>query len=137
MTSQSPLELDVNGTPPGLAGKQCEGMLVQQYFYRGALEDDANNIYLRFEDTWHRLYFDCGTVFWRIQDSPPEPFVVADEGWEYPLLEIGVSAGVVGVRLDTYDMAPLEAGAFVEFKFANGKRIRFRNVNDRTSYVVI
>src|SRR6516165_3282035 len=65
-------ELDINGDPPALAGLTCQELLVQQYWYSGRLEDEANVIFLKFGQRWYRLYFDSGIIFWRPQDSPPE-----------------------------------------------------------------
>nr|WP_255656824.1 aquaporin [Lysobacter lactosilyticus] len=137
MTGTPMMELDVNGEAPGLAGKACEAVLLQQYWHKGVLVEPANVIHMRFSGVWHRLYFDYGIVFWRISDAPPEPGSDTDYEWEYPLEDLGAAAEVIGIPLDHYSMKPVVGGSTVELCFETGKRIIFENVDDHTTYRVV
>lgn len=136
MAAQDTQPLEINGIPPALAGQTCDGLIRQSYVYRGKLSAPAHTIYLLFAGTWHRLYFDCGIVFWRIQETRPEAWSVKEKGWDYPHSDLGIEAGVTGVRLDGYDMEPTRYGSKVCFRFANGRRIIIEDASDQTSYEI-
>jgi hypothetical protein len=92
-----------------------------------------NVVFLRFGNTWHRLCFDFGIIFWRANVPPPasseEPVIEAS----YPVVNIGTELGIVGSPLHRYEMTSIEGGSRVEFFFAGGKSVVFKNVDDRTS----
>lgn len=136
MVPQNIQPLEINGTTPDLAGLICDGLIRQSYVYKGVLDVPAHAIYLLFAGIWHRLYFDCGIIFWRTQQERPKAWSVEEEGWGYPHSDLGAEAGVTGVRLDSYEMEPTLYGSKVTFCFANGRRIVVEDVNDRTEYEV-
>jgi hypothetical protein len=137
MTDQPLWDLDVNGEPPPLAGEVCEALLVQQFTHAAEVVDPANVVHLKFSGEWHRLYFDHGIVFWRKSAGAPEPWSDTEEQWQNPLLNLGFDAGILGSKLNYYAMTPIPGGSSVEFVFAHGKRVVFKNVADRTNYHVI
>ena len=63
--------LDIDGTFPQLIGEVVDSIICEQFWYNGVLEDSANVIHLLINKNWHRLYFDCGIVFWRKDSSQP------------------------------------------------------------------
>ena len=131
------LDVNVNGEAPELAGKACEAVLLQQYWYAGALVDPANVIHLKSGGEWYRLYFDYGIVFGRISEQPPEPWLDADQQWDNPLCDLGVTAGIVGTQLDHYSMELVQGGSAVELCFKDGRCVVFKNIDDHTTYDVI
>jgi hypothetical protein len=74
-----------------------------------------NVVFLRFGNTWHRLCFDFGIIFWRANVPPPasseEPVIEAS----YPVVNIGTELGIVGSPLHRYEMTSIEGGSRVEF----------------------
>ncbi|MEM1115133.1 MAG: hypothetical protein AAF845_12445 [Bacteroidota bacterium] len=129
-------DVEVNGLPPDLRGQTCEAFLCEQYWCDGALEAPANVSYLRFDGRWHRLYFDCGIVFWREHEGTPESWTVPNEGWDYPVVDVGVEAEVVGFHLAEYRMEPTPGGSRVVFAFENGRNVVLENDADRTGYAI-
>ena len=126
--------VEVKGQPPDLHSQTCEAFLCEAFRAQGHVEATANVTYLRFAGRWHRLYFDCGLIFWREHDGAPEAWAVPEEGWEYPIVDVGAEAGVVGVRLASYRMEPTAGGSRVAFTFENGRGVVLDNHADRTSY---
>lgn len=128
-------DLEVHGEPPRLASLRCEGVLCEQYWYRGELDDPANVIYLRFESRWHRLTFDNGIVFWRMRSESPAPYLMPELEAEVKLDDLGARLGLVGRVLDSYVGRAIRGGAEIEFRFEGGVDVLFRNVDDRTTIV--
>jgi len=127
--------LEVNGDPPGLGGQTCDALLVREYWYEGDFSEPANVIYLSFAGKWHRLYFDCGIIFWRTQDEAPRQWDESEE-YAWPLVDLSESHQLEGKVLDGYEMEVIRGGSQVIFHFADGKHVTFRNVADRTEYAV-
>ena len=82
--------LEIDGIPPKLTNQLCEELLCQQYWYQGKLAQEVDALLLKVNGRWHQLYFDEGTVFWRIQPEAPVP-VEPQTGnpFVYPLINIG------------------------------------------------
>jgi len=62
-----------NGQPPDIVGQLCNGLVVQSFYDGASLTDQANVVFFRFGDTWHRIYFEAGIVFWRTGEAPENP----------------------------------------------------------------
>jgi hypothetical protein len=128
--------LSVNGEQPSLVGLPCEELLASEYWHKGELVEPANVVYLRFGGRWHRLYFDCGIVFWRPHDRTPESVPPGEEDFAYPLIDLGRRFGVRGVVLDRLEAAPIEDGSEVRFEFRNSVVVVFSCIADTTTYRV-
>lgn len=126
----------MNGQPPALAGKHCDAIICQQFWYQGELSAPAHVIHLQFDESWYRLYFDCGVIFWREEDEAPKAWAVPEEGWDYPLADLGASAKLVGLRLAAYDMESFPGGSRIAFRFEGGRTLTFEDVGDRTHFVI-
>ena len=123
----------VVGSPPQLASRRCDELLCEQYWYRGRLDAPFNVIHFRFASEWHRLTFDTPTVFWRVQSARPEPYAMPEIEAEVRLDDLGVRLGLAGQTLTSFQMRCVPGGAEVEFQFAGGQILVFRNVADQTS----
>jgi hypothetical protein len=122
------------GQPPELAGLKCPGLLCQAFVYDGQLIEGANIVHRKFEDTWHRLNFDRGVIFWKQSDEPPGSWASKEAGWEYPRVDVGGSAGVIGKLQDYYEMAATSTGGCVVFVLVSGRKMIIDNVDNRSSY---
>ena len=127
-------ELSISGEWPDLCNKVIEKLVVQEYWYKGAIEEPANVIWLKVEGNWHRLYFDCGIIFWRVSQkepnySMPEP----DEEYDYPLIDLTEKYELDGKQIKKCEGSAIPSGSQVTFTFDNNKRIIFKNINDSTS----
>jgi hypothetical protein len=65
MTQSVALNLDVNGTPPEMVGRVCEGFICEGYTCEGEAVASANVTFLKFGGVWFRLYFEFRLVFCR------------------------------------------------------------------------
>lgn len=131
------LEIDgveINGQPPELRGQVCGAFLCEQFRHEGELVNVANVVYILFAQQWHQLTIDCGIVYWRLKDEAPEPWAIPEEGSEFPLFDLSIKAGVIGVRLTRYLMEPTAGGSRVTFEFENGRSVVLDNHADRTTY---
>ncbi len=126
--------LSVNGEQPSIAGLACEEMLAAEYWHKGELVEPANVTYLRFGGAWHRLYFDCGIVFWRPHDRAPESVPPGEEEFAYSLVDLGRLFGIRGVVLDRLEATTIEGGSEVRFGFRNGAVVVFSCAADTTTY---
>ena len=52
----------LNGDKPNIAGWQCTGFVLQHLYEGQQIADQVNVAYLRFDEQWYRLYFECGTI---------------------------------------------------------------------------
>jgi hypothetical protein len=107
----------------------CEG-----FINKGEPVADASVVFLCFAGTWHKLIIDCGVIIWRKVDAVPRPWRVESEGWEYPHVDVGAAAGVIGRCLEHYQMATSAGAAQVIFKFDNGRCVTIENENDLSTY---
>jgi hypothetical protein len=98
------------------------------------LEENANVVHVCFAGAWHKLILDCGVIIWRQAKSQPNPWSVASEGWEYPHVDVGAMAGVIGVRLKDYRMETMAVGSKVVFLFESDRTITIIDENDRSNF---
>ncbi len=80
--------LKIDGIPPRLTEQLCEELICQQYWHQGKLIQEVDILFLKVNGRWHQLYFDAGTVFWRLQQEAPVE-QQAGEIFAYPLINIG------------------------------------------------
>jgi hypothetical protein len=137
MTTPITPELEIVGTPPDLNGRICEGFICEGYEFDGEAAATANVTYWKFGDAWYRLYFEPHMVFWREWNEQPKPWKIDEESWNYPHADVGAGAGVVGVRLGSYEMSATPEGSKVLFRFENGTQIVIEDKNEVASYAVI
>ncbi len=128
--------MEIVGSPPELAGLVCEAIVRQQFIYNGELVDDANVVYLCFAARWHQLIIDNGVVFWRSSPEAPKPLTAEDDSFEYPLIDVGLSAGLTGCRLESYRVEDTPSGVEVIFLFDNRRTIVIQNEGDRSMFRV-
>jgi hypothetical protein len=126
--------MELVGQPPELTGLLCEAFICEGFVSEGKLIANASVVYLRFGGAWHKLVIDCGVILWRPFPGEPSPWKIASEGWEYPHVNVGILAGVVGHRLREYRMETVAAGGSVIFYFDNDRTIAIDNENDASSF---
>ena len=138
MTHRSPaLTLEVNGTPPEVVGRACEGFICEAYTFESKLVASANVTYLKFGGVWFRLYFEFRLIFWRPFIGEPKPWEIKEKLLAYTHTDVAALAGVLGQTLVSYEMLPTLQGSKVVFCFGNGRRIEVEDKDDATSYAVI
>ena len=128
--------MEIVGRAPELAGLLCEALICEGFAHNSELVANANVVHLCFAGVWHKLVIDCGVIIWRPSVGQPNPSMVASEGWEYPHVDVGAIAGVIGHRLEDYRMATTAAGSQVMFLFDNGRTITIKNENDLSAFQI-
>jgi hypothetical protein len=126
-------DVEVIGMPPSLAQQVCDEVLCEQYWHGGELVAPANVCHFRFGDTWHRLTFDHGIIFWRQQAERPKPYTMPELDGETRIDNVGERLELTGRRLVSYTARAVVGGSEVAFSFEGGRTFTLRNVFDRTS----
>lgn len=126
--------MEIIGHPPDLAGLLCEAFICQSFVCKGEVVSNANVTYLRFAGEWHRLIIDCGVIFWRRQTETPQPWSIESEGFDYPHIDVGKVAGVIGQGLKDYRMTAHSGRTLIAFTFENGRSIFIENENDQSTF---
>jgi hypothetical protein len=126
--------MEIIGNPPKLAGLLCGAFICEGFVHKGKPVADANVVYLCFADIWHKLVLDCGVIIWRRPTEAPTPWSIDDLGYAYLHADVATLAGVVGRRLDDYQMQSDSVTAEVTFCFENGRAIIISNVNDQSTW---
>jgi hypothetical protein len=121
-------QIEVNGIVPDIKNKILGEMYVQEYWYDGTLEEEANVVYLKISDNWFRLYFDHTIIFWRQNEDDFKPF----NDSTYKLRNLGVELGINNSTIIDFHMAQGETCSKVSFIFDN-KNVSFVCVGDTTS----
>jgi len=130
----SPL-IDINGTQPDLVGHTCTDLVVEEYWHKGELDVPANVIWLHIDSAWHRLYFDCGIVFWRVHDGEgPKAYDMPELESQARLKDLGKALGVAGRIIGDVSTRLIEHGAEVALIWDSGEYLVFRHVDDKTCY---
>jgi hypothetical protein len=118
------------GQQPSIVGQCCSGLIVQHFYDGVTLTDRANVVFLRFQDTWHRIWFETATVFWRSGDPPQQP---VDSTLEHGLLlnDLSELHTVVGRVLRDIAYSATENGdVSVRFLFEGGTELSLRYENN-------
>ncbi|MCK1642049.1 hypothetical protein IVA95_31985 [Bradyrhizobium sp. 157] len=127
--------MEIVGHPPKLAGLLCDALICEAFVRNGELLANANVVHLCFEGVWYRLVLDCGVMIWRQSIESPKPWAIEELGWQYPHVNVGEMAGVIGRRLEYYRMDSLPpSGADVMFSFDNGCTVVINNAEDRSTF---
>jgi hypothetical protein len=130
-------ELEIVGEAPDFNGRICEGFICEGYEFEGEIAASANVTYLKFDGVWYRLYFEPHMVFWREWKEQLRPWAVEEKSWNYPHVDVGSDAGVIGVKLESYVMFATTEGSTVLFRFENGKQVVIEDKNEVASYAII
>ena len=116
----------VNGTPPDAAGRRCDALWVQEYWFEGTLEEPANVVFPCLGGVWHHLCFEPGCVFWRPTDGPPVECREDDERLIFRPVDLTPRIGGAGTVVTSLitDLGPA-GGPRVRFRFASGVTATF------------
>ncbi len=93
------MSFHINGDEPDIIGRKCQGFYLIQQQEKEQITDPANTAFLKFNETWIKLCFDGGTIFWRSRKEPLQP--VNDSLFNaLVLVNLSELEGVVGYALD-------------------------------------
>lgn len=126
-------EPSIVGEWPSLRGGEIQELIAQEFWCDGKLEDEANVLYLKVSNEWHRLYFDYEIVFW--QKGPngiDDPSADRGKEFGYPLRDLKEELGLNDQTIVECTRELLSNGVAVLFQFSNGKHIQVSSVDDQT-----
>jgi hypothetical protein len=125
---------EFNGSQPFLSGVVIQSLLCQAYWYNDHLEAPAKIVFLQINDLWHRLYFDCGVIFWR--DDGSDGLIFEDgrtDNGEFRTIDLADRFSLRGRTItDCVSETVNEDDAKVTFHLAGGGTLAFVDINDRT-----
>ena len=126
--------LEIDGIPPKLSNQVCEALICQQYWYQGKLEQEVDALFIKVNEHWHRLYFDAGIVFWRIQEDAPKPVESqATDPFVYPLIDVSEKFDIKNCIITDYATEPMLEGVQVSIVFENKGSLIITHSDNKTA----
>lgn len=116
----------INGEEPRIVGETCTGFVLLQFCEGVEISNQVNVAYLKFGAQWHRLYFECGTVFWRASREAPGAPVNSTLEYGLVMNDLSEMSSVVGQVAESVGYSANEAGdVAVRLCFTSGTAITF------------
>lgn len=82
-------DVSIVGEWPNLIGGVVQEVIAQEFWCDRELEDEANVLYLKVSDKWHRLYFDYEVIFWQTgSNGLDDPSAYRGKEFGYPLRDL-------------------------------------------------
>lgn len=126
--------LQIDGIPPRLNSQACEEFICQQYRYRGRLQQEVDVLLLKVNGRWHQLYFENGTVYWRLQGEAPKVRAAQpDDPLSHPLVDLGENYKLKECVIADCITEPLLDGARISFVFEHKGTLVVSHSNNNTS----
>lgn len=126
-------ESSIIGDWPVFSGGEIQELIAQEFWCDGKLEDEANVIYLKVSNEWHRLYFDYEIIFWKKgPNGIDDPNADRGKDFGYTLRDLKAELGLKNQTIIECTKEVLLKGVAVLFRFSNGKNIQVSSVNDQT-----
>ncbi len=126
--------IDVNGEWPSIEGKILQEMFCVEMYYEGQLEETANITFLKVEDKWLRLYFDCEIVFWRYNEPPSESCEMPEHKSYFKNRDVATELGFKSEKITSLELRNTNPGVDIEFKFENEKNIILYDIHDKSNF---
>ena len=133
---EGPRTPDTFGEQPRLAGTICNELIVQSFLLNGELVSLVNAVYIKANDSWHRLVLDAGTIHWGVESNAPLPWAVPENGWSYPHANLGATSGLAGLRILSCVSRATDVGCTVDFEFEGGRWLYLAESSDEVRYAV-
>jgi hypothetical protein len=123
--------------PPDLQGTTCTGLVLQEYWYDGAVCESAHVFFLQLDHgLWHRFFIDAGVLFWSTVTEPDVHNTTADEEFHYPQQELGAERGLLGSTLQNVEFVDTPPVYSLRLHFSGGTTLILRNENDHNTLLV-
>jgi len=116
----------INGEEPRIVGQKCTGFVLQHFYDGLQISDQVNVAHLKFEKQWYRLYFEFGTVFWRVSQEQLEAPVNSTLEYGLILNDLSEMSSVAGQIIRSINYEANEVGdVAVRLSFASGGAVKF------------
>lgn len=128
--------VEVFGCWPKLINESVEALVLQEFWYKGTLEDDAMVCWLKVSQQWYRIYFDLGSAYCVESDTPPTVDLSVDDQCDCQFNDV---SNIIGLKSTLVRHACLEErlnslGFIMEF--TNGVRFELSHNRSRTEYSI-
>lgn len=121
----------INGEEPNIIGSECEGFILSQIQEDFQITDPANVVYLKFNGTWYRLYFDGNTVFWRSDENVAFEPVNGNFDCCTTILNLNEMDGIVGSKLESIVYSSTESEVIAALAFSQGKTLELTHYGNQ------
>lgn len=126
--------IEVNGDWPDIENKVLDELICIEMLYEGKVIERANVNYLKLDEQWYRLYFDCGIIFWRKDDDGPVGFDAPELACSFRAVPVGVQLELNGQKVQSVSAQSFDSGSEVNFVFGNNQQVIFYDYNDVSDY---
>lgn len=121
-----PVHYTLNGEEPRVIGQPCTGFVLLHFYEGTSISNQVNVAHLKFDEQWYRLYFECGTVFWRESQVPPGMPINSTLEYGLVLNNLSELSSAVGQVLESINYSANEAGDVeVRLGFVGGTAMKF------------
>lgn len=122
------------GDTPKLDGETCQGFICESPQVNGVPICSASVTYVKFGDVWHLLCFDPGIVHWRALAERPKPQSFKEAHLEFVHADVGLLAGILGVRMRSCEFSAVGDRIRAIFVFENNSEIVIEHAKHLTDY---
>ncbi|QOF79514.1 MULTISPECIES: hypothetical protein [unclassified Variovorax] len=129
------IDFDLVGKPPDFP-QRCEAFICEGFRADGKTICTANRTYVKLGGRWYSLALEIQAIVWSAYSEQPQPWRIEEEAWDYPHVDVGSMARVIGQDLTDIKMDALPSGSRVLFRFANDQTIEISSSDDVSSYAV-
>ena len=126
--------LEINGNQPNIEGDKLEGLVCQEMLYQGEIHERAHGVFIKCSNIWHRLYFDCGIIFWRTCTEAPKNLEIPETDCYFRNVFVGKDLGLNGLTIQSIACEIVEESTEVTFKFNSDRQITLFDFNDVSDY---
>ncbi len=123
------MEYFINGDEPKIVGCKCKGLYLSQMQENFNITDQSNVAFFNFSETWYRLYFEAGTIFWRKTDSISIDPVNQSLSSCLFILNLNELNGVIDHELLSLQYISNREVTGLEMSFSGGKTLKFSHFN--------
>ena len=128
--------VETHGSPPLADGRRCDALICEQFISDGVVLSTASVTFVALEGLWYRLAVDYPAVFWRTLVERPQPWAVVEKGWEYPHVDVGAIARVVGLHLREIETSSDNVRTQVALLFEGGRCVVIEGSRQSSHYAV-
>lgn len=125
--------LETDGVPPKLAGQECEEIICQQCWLHDQILQEVDVLFIKVNGKWNQLYFENGTIFWRLQDQEPTAYK-PQEGdlFRYPFIDLGHEYGISNHLISDCLSEQIPAGVRVTLVFESVGQLQLSSSENKS-----
>ena len=130
------MEIEIKGLQPEYKKSILQAIIMQQYFYEGKLEEEANMLYLQLDEKWFSVCIDAGVIFWDQKKEKPKDWNQNENRFEYKMKNIMEPFEKEEIKINNITYYCDTNNFNVKFFLSNKTNVELYNQNDNTKYLV-